>query len=395
MVERDTGGLRSVGVRIGWAIAGLVLSCVACGDDGDRRTPEAGSTSATGTGAPNGVGTTTGSTTTTGTPGTTVGSSGIESAGTTSGADTTAGSTGEPGRTCDGSFPEAWIDGTSCGDEPSIMVHYYDEDTVILRQSLCTSFEGPFMFMFFGEDRVLLEDTGHGGIPIAETVTGVIDQWLADQGKDSIELVVINSHAHGDHVQGNTALAGVPFATVVGTSVGAVSGFFGIDPWPTDVATYDLGGRAIDVIPIPGHQASHIALFDHSTGLLLTGDTLYPGRLYISDFPTYVQSIERMVAHTEGLEVCHVLGTHVEMTNTPGVDFEFGATMHPDEHPLELSLEHLVELRDAVVAMGSRGSYEVHDDFIIFPLQTSSRPGPGGRTGPRHAHGGAAKHTVP
>jgi hydroxyacylglutathione hydrolase len=65
--------------------------------------------------------------------------------------------------------------------------------------------------------------------------------------------------------------------------------------------------------------------------------------------------------------VCAVLGTHIEMTDQPGVDFDFGADEHPGERELWLGLEHLVELRDAVVAMDTP-MIEVHDDFIIYPL---------------------------
>jgi hydroxyacylglutathione hydrolase len=270
-------------------------------------------------------------------------------------------------RGCDGVFPEHWIDGLDCGSEPEVMVHRYDERTYILRQSLCTSFEGPFLYLMFGDDRVLLEDTGAGGIAIADVVYGVIDDWLTEQGKASIELVVVNSHAHGDHVAGNGQFEGQPNTTVVQPSVAGLSAFFGIDRWPEDVAQYELGDRIIDVIPIPGHQQSHIALFDHRTGMLLTGDTLYPGRLYIDDFTAYVASIGRLVDTVPEPEVCHVMGTHIEMTDMPGVDFDFGDDQHPGEHVLELGWEHLLELRDAVDAMDVP-QIEIHDDFIVYPL---------------------------
>lgn len=51
----------------------------------------------------------------------------------------------------------------------------------------------------------------------------------------------------------------------------------------------------------------------------------------------------------------------------PGQDFPFMAPVHLDEHPLALTVDHLVELRDAVVAMGDSPVYEQHDDFIVFP----------------------------
>jgi hydroxyacylglutathione hydrolase len=346
-------------------LCALVLGCGDSGNAGD------GGSSGASSGEPASTSTT--ADTSTSVPGTTTttseASSGDASTGTStssSGSDD-ASSTGTPGACEDGVFPAMWQDGTSC-PEDAIQVHRYSENTFILRQSLCTSFEGPFLHLLFGSERVLLEDTGDGGIPVQETVQAVIDGWLEEHGQASIELVVVSSHGHGDHVAGNGQFVGQPNTTVVGYDVADQIDFFGIAGWPDEIVEYDLGDRVIDVIPIPGHQSAHIALFDRAEGLLLTGDTLYPGRLYIEDFPTYVASIGRLADFAGGQEVCHVLGTHIEMTTTPGVDFPFGSAMHPDEHGLPLTIDHLFELRDAVEAMGDEPAYEVHDDFIIFPV---------------------------
>lgn len=265
-------------------------------------------------------------------------------------------------------FPQAWPNGTDCNAEDPIFVWAYAEDTYILRQSLCTSFEGPFLYLFFGDDKVLLEDTGDGGIPVRDTVQGVIDDWLRAHGKASIELVVMHSHSHGDHVAGDSQFSGQPNTTLVGTSLANVTSFFGIGDWPNQAVTYDLGNRVLDVVPIPGHQQTHVALYDRRHDLLLTGDTLYPGRLYVSDFTDYRASTARLTAFVgAGNPVSWVLGTHIEMTTTPMQDFAFGADQHPNEHVLQLGVEHLEELDAAVQAMAGP-QYEEHDDFIIYPL---------------------------
>lgn len=265
-------------------------------------------------------------------------------------------------------FPPMWPSGESCASEEEIFVWAFAPDTFILRQSLCTSFEGPFLYLLFGEDKVILEDTGDGGIPLRETVQSIIDQWLVDRGKESIELVVVHSHGHGDHTSGDGQFQGQPNTTVVGTSANAVIDFFGIEGWPSETISYDLGGRTVDIVPIPGHQSAHIAIYDPKYELLLTGDTLYPGRLYIQNFGEYVQSVQRLASFTQTHPVSLVLGTHIEMTQTPGQDFAFGADQHPNERELQLGLEHLLELEAAVVAMDGSPELEVHDDFIVYPL---------------------------
>jgi len=274
-----------------------------------------------------------------------------------------------------GSFPERWISGgPECGTEPAIQVHAYNPDFFILRQSLCTSFEAPFMYLIFGREKVLMLDTGAGKITIQETVAGVIQSWLASSGLSSIELVVVHSHGHGDHTAGDPQFTGQPNTTLVAANVPALQSFFGITNWPTDIVTYDLGGRILDVIPIPGHDASHIALYDRRTHLLLTGDTLYPGRLYIIDavskgqWPIYQASIQRLVDFTDKNPVAFVLGAHIEMTNMPGEQFGLLSTHHPNEHPLQLGREHLLELHRAVVEMESTPQVEDHEHFVIYPM---------------------------
>lgn len=265
-------------------------------------------------------------------------------------------------------FPAQWNFGANCAAEPSVQVHRYDADTFILRQSLCSNFEAPFLYLLFGRDKALLQDTGAGGIPIVGVVDGLINAWLAEKGRTSIPLVVMNSHAHGDHVGGNAAFANRPNTTVVGTSLAQITQFFGFTNWPGETRSYDLGDRIVDVVPIPGHQAVHTALYDHGAGILLTGDTVYPGRLYISNFAQYRASIDRLAAFTAGKTVCHVLGTHIEMRAAAGSDFPTGSTFHPNEHGLRLDRAHILELQTALAGMAGAPVIQAHDDFIVYPL---------------------------
>jgi glyoxylase-like metal-dependent hydrolase (beta-lactamase superfamily II) len=293
-------------------------------------------------------------------------STGATSSGAAGGATTGGGGAGGDGMGNNG-FPPHWDDGLACASAPPIQIWAYNDDTYILRQSLCTNFEGPFLYLLFGQDRVLLQDTGTGAVDVRSAVAGIIQSWLARNGKPSIELVVTHSHGHGDHVGGDGQFAGAPDTTLVGAGVSAVRSFFGIDPWPTEIVSYDLGGRTLDVLPIPGHQSAHIAVYDRRDRLLLTGDTLYPGRLYIDVWNDYRASVQRMVDFVEaGSPVEWVLGTHIELDKS-GNDYPFGADQHPDEHALELPYAVLVELNQAVIAQGDTPVYEAHADFILYP----------------------------
>jgi hydroxyacylglutathione hydrolase len=267
-------------------------------------------------------------------------------------------------------FAAPWMDATH-GPEPEMQVQLYDENTYVVRQSIKTNFEGPFIFLFFGDRRVLEIDSGAGGLKIRPTVDKVIADWSRAHGLSSIQLVVAHSHSHHDHIAGDEEFTGRPDTVVVGHSPEEVAAFFNIHSWPTEIVGFDLGGgHVLDIIPSPGHEPAEISVYGRSSHLLLMGDELYPGRLYIPtrDFKIYQATIDRVADFTRSRPVAWILGNHIEMTQTPGRDYPMHFPSHPLEHRLELPSSRLLELRAAVDAMGDLPRLEVHDDFIIYPL---------------------------
>jgi glyoxylase-like metal-dependent hydrolase (beta-lactamase superfamily II) len=283
-----------------------------------------------------------------------------------------------------GDLSVTWIHGsTDCAQttDPPIQVHRFDADTFILRQSKCSepgtpespgpSFEAPFLYLLFGDSKCLLLDSGASRspavFPIAETIDALRKVHAAAVGKPPVPLVVAHSHSHNDHVEGDAQLRNLSDATVVPLGVAGVTAFFGIAHWPRAAATFDLGGRMLDILPIPGHEDSHIAVYDRRTGSLLTGDTLYPGLLVVNDWAAYGQSALRLGAFARANPVALVLGAHIEMTDRPGSWFGLGALFQPGEHVLQLESRHLQEWSSAVAALGAHPRVDRHDDFIIFP----------------------------
>jgi len=263
---------------------------------------------------------------------------------------------------------QPWIDGTAAS-EPQTQTQRYDRDTYVIRQSVKTNFEAPFLYLLFGKDRALLLDSGAGGLKIRPAVDAAVDQWLAEHHRTSIPLVVAHSHGHGDHRQGDAEFRDRPDTIVVGVTAPEVAAFFKIADWPNQVVDFDLGGRALKIVPTPGHQPAHIMVYDPKTRLLLSGDTLYPGRIYVPTnmFRDFGASIDRVVAFTRTHPVKWILGAHIEMTRTPGKDLPDLARAHPDEHRLELAPAELTELQAAVRKMGDTVVRDVHPDFIVVP----------------------------
>ena len=109
-------------------------------------------------------------------------------------------------------------------------------------------------------------------------------------------------------------------------------------------------------------------MYDRRTGVLLTGDTMYPGRLYVADGAAFTKSAHRLVDFTAGKPIAHVLGAHIEQSRTPFLDYVVGTKFQPNEHVLELSRGQLLELLDAVNQMGGTVVRRAMSDFTIWPV---------------------------
>jgi hydroxyacylglutathione hydrolase len=84
-------------------------------------------------------------------------------------------------------------------------------------------------------------------------------------------------------------------------------------------------------------------------------------------FKDYRDSINRVADFAATHRISHILGAHIEMTTSPGKDFQMGARVHPGEHRLELSAETLTELKTSLSVMGDTVVRDVRNDFIVFP----------------------------
>ncbi|RSS79290.1 MBL fold metallo-hydrolase [Streptomyces sp. WAC06614] len=267
-----------------------------------------------------------------------------------------------------------WIHGSPSAKhdtDPEIQVHAYDEHTVILRQNMAVDYEAPFLFLLFGNDRAVLIDTGATAsaefFPLRQVVDGLVDDWLARNPRPAYHLLVLHTHPHGDHVAGDGQFADRPDTTVIGAELATAWAYFGFGAAPDAVARVDLGGRVLECLATPGHHEAAVTYYDPWTGFLLTGDTVYPGRLYIQDWQAFTRTIERLIDFCDGRSVTHVLGCHIEMTRQPGVDYPIRTVHQPDEPPLEMTTAHLREIRTALADIGPRPERRAYPLFILCP----------------------------
>jgi glyoxylase-like metal-dependent hydrolase (beta-lactamase superfamily II) len=181
-------------------------------------------------------------------------------------------------------------------------------------------FEEVISYLILGEKRAVLFDTGLGIGKISAVVARLTP----------LPITVINSHTHFDHVGGNAEFKEIwnrdlPYTrgNMRGESSvysrdalaperlcgklppGVTEHSYKIRPWTSsqslrDCEHVDLGGRDLEVIFTPGHTPDSLSLFDRKNGLLFTGDTFYPGPIYLfvpeTDFAAYTGSVERLAA---------------------------------------------------------------------------------------------------
>lgn len=257
----------------------------------------------------------------------------------------------------------------STSEEPAIDVFQYSASSYILRQSKCLSYEAPFIYLLIGEESSLLVDTGATEsvekFPLYSTVTSILESHSTDGKRKPI--TVLHSHSHSDHRAGDTQFSGSDQVKLVEPNALGLSHFFDFENTDKGEVIIDLGGRTVTVFPIPGHQQESIAIYDSKTQWMLTGDTFYPGYVYVKNWEAYRQSIARMVEFSKHRSVSALLGAHIEMKAESKEYYPIGTLYQPNEASLVLSVNDLTRLNQALVA-AEKPQELVFDKFVVAPL---------------------------
>ena len=266
-----------------------------------------------------------------------------------------------------------WLHGAkSCKKDtnPAIQVMQADASTYVLRQNKCVTFEAPFIYVLFGLDKVLVVDTGANRSPELSPIYQTVLSLIAEQGSvlnETPEIIVVHSHSHSDHTQGDSQFVGKPGVTVVATDQKSLETQLGFTHWPNTPSSIDLGNRSLTLIPIPGHQEQSIAIYDSQTEWLLTGDSLYPGSIRVKNWPVYRSSIQRLFEFSQANSISLVLGAHIEFNAETNKLYKIGKTYQPNETPLAIQVDQLKILNDRLQATPKPKKLKFKL-FVISPL---------------------------
>ncbi len=147
-----------------------------------------------------------------------------------------------------------------------------------------------YSYLIVGETSALLFDAGPGLRDIRSVAEGLTDK----------PIVFLPSHFHYDHI-GNTvtfdtiAVVDLPYLRRrvnddglltftsmehLGAAEGVEAPSWQVNHWWPPGHRIDLGGRVLTLLYTPGHTTDSVSLLEETTGLLFSGDYLYPGDLY-------------------------------------------------------------------------------------------------------------------
>lgn len=202
-------------------------------------------------------------------------------------------------------------------------------------------FEEVMSFLVVGTEQALLFDTGLG----IGNIKNIVDALTG------LDVIVLNSHTHFDHIGGNH-LFDVIYGTdleytrqnELGNPPEALADFVQ-DGWiwketpaefskdnyqslPFTVSkivhegdVIDVGGRRLEILFTPGHAPDSICLIDRENRLLFTGDSFYLAPLYThlegSSFDDYVLTAKRLAGLAGDIDAA--LTSH----NVPVVDASY------------------------------------------------------------------------
>jgi glyoxylase-like metal-dependent hydrolase (beta-lactamase superfamily II) len=272
------------------------------------------------------------------------------------------------------SIAEPWLSGSAdCKTHPlpPLEARAYDPRTFVLRESLCSTFEAPFIYLLIGKSRALLIDTGDVADPIQMPLAKTVFALLRQSAVTALPLLVVHTHRHLDHRAGDPQFIGQANVEVVPYELPGVVRYYKFSDWPNGRAQIDLGDRIVDVVATPGHNETDLAFYDRATTLLFSGDFPLLGRLLIDDTDAARASARRLVEFVKDKPVAAILGGHIEMDST-GQLLPWESELHPNERSLPMSKSWLLTLPDALDHFnglyGETGPFVMENSIRILVL---------------------------
>ena len=165
------------------------------------------------------------------------------------------------------------------------------EDIIRIDENSWRIEDGHVRFLLFcGAERAALIDTGMNrpdARQIAESLT-------------DLPIILINTHADRDHISGNCGFDEFYMSPAEEEHYRSQGGKGKLNPI-REGDVIDLGGRPLRIIDIPGHTQGSIAILDEKNRVLVSGDSVQDGNIFMfgahRDMDLYIAGLEHLALY--------------------------------------------------------------------------------------------------
>lgn len=147
-------------------------------------------------------------------------------------------------------------------------------------------------YLFCGTKRAALIDTGMN-VPDAKALA---------EGLTDLPLILINTHGDPDHISGNGAFDTFYMSPNEEENYRGCGGKGEFIP-VHEGDVIDLGDRPLRIIDIPGHTPGSIAILDEKNRVLVSGDSVEDGNIFMfgpmRNLDLYIKSMKHLLEYTD------------------------------------------------------------------------------------------------
>ena len=160
--------------------------------------------------------------------------------------------------------------------------------------------EGVRFFLFCGSEKAALIDSG----------MNVPDARKLAEGLTNLPIILINTHADPDHISGNAAFEEAYMSPDEEENYRAHGGQGKIHP-VHEGDVIDLVDRSLRIIDIPGHTPGSIAIIDEKNRILVSGDSVEDGNVFMfgerRDIDRYIISMNHLLEFTDSFDEIYAM----------------------------------------------------------------------------------------
>ena len=165
-------------------------------------------------------------------------------------------------------------------------------------------------FLFVGDDKAVLIDTGF-----------VKDMAAAVRQVTDLPVMLVNTHADMDHVQGNSGFDVAYMHPGEYPQYRQTMGENAAVKPLQDGEIISVGNRKLQVVLTPGHTPGSISLLDKKNRILVGGDGIQTGEIFMfgpaRDLPAYIQTMKGIYEWSDQID--RIYPSHADCPVKPDI----------------------------------------------------------------------------